>query len=375
MGRKIPPQVDLFVCGAVAAGRCPRVNLRSGKVSIIIPARNEEVNLEGVLCSLASQEGWAEIVVVNDQSDDRSTEILKRLRGEIADLIVLNAPELPAGWVGKNHALHWGAARAKGDVLLFTYADTRHAPGSLARCLGEMEKSSVDLYSLSPAQLTLTFWERATIPFLYVQLSKQFRFADVENPKSDQAAANGQYLLIRRAAYESLGGHEAVRGEILEDVALARRAKQARFRLHFAPGKDRVATRMYRCFGELREGWTKNLYSLWGARPVAAAKACVRALVFDLGPTMAFLALWVLFLLDPGNAPALALSLGFFLPACVCRWRYEASLRELGFPSSLAPYQQLGAVLFVLFLGSSALTYLRGTQIHWKGRSYPASRF
>ncbi|MEE8257167.1 MAG: glycosyltransferase [Acidobacteriota bacterium] len=125
---KIPPQADLFICGAVAAGRCPRVNLRSGKVSIIIPARNEEVNLERVLCSLASQEGWAEIVVVNDQSDVHSTEILERLRGEIADLIVLNAPELPAGWVGKNHALHWGAARARGRVVLFTDADTRHAP-------------------------------------------------------------------------------------------------------------------------------------------------------------------------------------------------------------------------------------------------------
>ena len=213
------------------------VGMRSGKVSIVIPSRDEEVNLEGVLRSLVSQEGWSEIIVVNDHSEDRSTEILERLQGEIPDLIVLNAPELPAGWVGKNHALYWGAARARGEVLLFTDADTRHAPGSLARSLEEMERNSVDLYSLSPAQSTLTFWERVIVPFLYVQLSKRFRFADVQDPKSDQAAANGQYLMICRSAYESLGGHRAIRGEILEDVTLARRAKQAGFRLHFASGQ------------------------------------------------------------------------------------------------------------------------------------------
>ena len=86
------------------------MKLRPGKVSIIIPARNEEVNLEGVLRALAPQEGWAEIIVVNDQSDERSAEILQELRGEIDNLVVLNAPELPAGWVGKNHALDFGAA-------------------------------------------------------------------------------------------------------------------------------------------------------------------------------------------------------------------------------------------------------------------------
>ena len=351
------------------------MKLRPGKVSIIIPARNEEVNLKGVLRSLAPQEGWAEIIVVNDHSEDRSAEILQKLQGEIDNLVVLNAPELPAGWVGKNHALDFGAARAEGEVLLFTDADTRHAPGSLARCLDEMERGAIDLYSLSPAQLTPTFWEKVTIPFVYVQLAKQFRFADVEDPKSAQAAANGQYLIFRRSVYESLGGHEAVRGEILEDVALARRAKQAGYRLHFAPGGDRVATRMYRCFPELWKGWTKNLYLLWGARPAAAAKACGRVLVVDLGPPGAFLVLWVLFLLDPGNTPALALSLGFFLLACVRQWRYEASLRELDFPSSLAVYQQLGAALFILLLGSSSWTYLRGGELHWKGRTYPVSRF
>ncbi len=349
--------------------------MRSGKVSIIIPSRDEEVNLEGVLRSLVSQEGWSEIIVVNDHSEDRSTEILERLRGEIPDLIVLNAPELPAGWVGKNHALHWGAAQARSEVLLFTDADTRHAPGSLARSLEEMERNSVDLYSLSPAQSTLTFWERVIVPFLYVQLSKRFRFADVQNPKNDQAAANGQFLMICRSVYESLGGHRAIRGEILEDVTLARRAKQAGFCLHFASGQNRVSTRMYHSFQEIREGLKKNLCLLWGGTPSAAAIGCLRVFIVNLGPTMAFFTLWVSFLMDLGNTLVLASIPGFFLLACLSQWRYKALLCELDFSSSLAVYQQLGALFFLLFLGSSAWAHFRGNEIHWKGRSYPGSRF
>ena len=343
-------------------------------MSIIIPVRNEEVNLEAVIASLEGQEGRQEMIVVDDQSDDRTGEILARLQESNLGIIALQAGEIPAGWTGKNHALDCGSERARGEILLFTDADTRHAPGNLRHSIEQMERHNIDLYSLSPVQQTSTFWERATIPFIYVQLTKQNSFEKVNDPHSDQAVANGQYLMIRRSVYQALGGHRAVRGEILEDVALARRAKQAGYRLHFSSGQGRVSTRMYRSFRELWLGWTKNLYLLFGGTPFAVSRVGLRVLVLDAAPGAAFLMVWTLFLSNPSNTRALAFSLALFLYVALRQWRYEAGLRGLGFESRLSGYYSLGAALFVLLLSQSVWTYLTGGKIRWKSRSYPTSR-
>ena len=343
-------------------------------MSIIIPVRNEEANLEAVLASLEGQEGRQEIIVVDDQSDDRTGEILARLQEAYPGVIALPAGDMPAGWTGKNYALDCGSQRAQGEILLFTDADTRHAPGSLRHSIEQMEQHNIDLYSLSPVQQVPTFWERATIPFIYVQLTKRYSFAKVNDPHSDQAAANGQYLMIRRSVYQSLGGHRAVRREMLEDVALARRAKQAGYRLRFSSGQGRVSTRMYRSFRELWLGWTKNLYLLFGGAPFAVSRVGLRVLVLDVAPGAAFLMVWTLFLLHPSNTVALAFSLALFLCVALRQGRYEAGLRGLGFAGGLSAYYSLGATLFVLLLIHSAWTYLTGGKIRWKSRSYPASR-
>jgi hypothetical protein len=154
----------------------------------------------------------------------------------IEKLRVLETQELPTGWVGKNYAVSLGAAQATGDWLLFTDADGVHLPGSTARALADAAASGAGLVSYSPEQETRTWWERALIPFVYTRLAQKFSYDAVNNPESPAAAANGQYLLIRREDYERIGGHAAVAGEVLEDVALARLAKQAGMRLHFASG-------------------------------------------------------------------------------------------------------------------------------------------
>ena len=235
------------------------------RVSVIIPARNEEANIERAVRSIAAQGGVPlEIIVVDDQSEDRTGEILTRLKAEIPSLRALRVDTLPDGWLGKPHALACGAKIASADWLLFTDADAEHGPGSLAELLERAEKEQVDLLSLSPGQLTPTWWEKAVIPLVYAWLAKLYSFDEVNDPKSNVAAANGQYLLVRRAVYERIGGHEAVRAEILEDVALARRVKAAGGRLLFLPGAPWVQTRMYRTFSAMWEGWTKNLYLLYG---------------------------------------------------------------------------------------------------------------
>src|SRR5437667_664151 len=255
------------------------------RVSVIIPARNEEANIERAVRSIAAQGGVPlEIIVVDDQSEDQTGEILKSLKAEIPSLRALRVDTLPDGWLGKPHALACGAKIASADWLLFTDADAEHGPGSLAELLERAEKECVDLLSLSPGQLTPTWWEKAVIPLVYVWLAKHYSFEEVNDPKSEAAAANGQYMLMRRRVYERAGGHEAVRAEILEDVALARRVKAAGGRLLFLPGARWVQTRMYRTFAAMWQGWTKNLYLLYGRNARLIFVTIATAALVDWAP-------------------------------------------------------------------------------------------
>lgn len=232
------------------------------EVSIIVPARNEEGNLAGCLESLNAQAGVAfEIIVVDDSSTDRTREIAQSFGG----VRVLSPPPIPQGWTGKNNALVAGAeaARSHSHWLLFTDADTVHLPGSLARALEEAKKDQADLLSYSPEQVVVTFAERAVMPVVFAELAAQYPPRKVREQNSGVVAANGQYILVRRSAYDATGGHTAVATEILEDVALARRFRNAGYRVHFRYGGDAVRTRMYRNWPQLREGWIKNLALLF----------------------------------------------------------------------------------------------------------------
>jgi glycosyltransferase involved in cell wall biosynthesis len=257
----------------------------SPEVSIIVPARNEEASLGACLESLTAQTGVTfEIIVVDDASTDRTREIAQGFAG-VRVLFPRPLHEDGAGktWTGKNNAMIAGAKAASGQWLLFTDADTVHLPGSLARALEEAKKERADLLSYSPEQVVVTFAERAVMPVIFGELAAHYPPRKVRDQNSGQgsrqgsrqsskqssrqssgiAAANGQYILVRRAAYDAVGGHAAVATEILEDVALARLFRDAGRRLYFRYGGDAVRTRMYRNWAQLREGWTKNLALLF----------------------------------------------------------------------------------------------------------------
>jgi glycosyltransferase involved in cell wall biosynthesis len=252
-------------------------------VSVIIPARNEEASLGACLESLVSQTGVSfEIVVVDDHSTDHTREIAESFaadRGGDADaeprtpssggarnasaVRVIEADPLPEHWTGKNNAVATGARAARGEWLLFTDADTVHLPGSLARALAEAKEHNADMLSYSPEQIAVSFWEMAILPVVFAELARQYPPSKVSDPNSPIAAANGQYILIRREAYDAVGGHAAIASEILEDVALARAVKASGRKIRFRYAADAVRTRMYRNFSQLREGWTKNLALLF----------------------------------------------------------------------------------------------------------------
>jgi len=326
-------------------------------VSAIVPARNEEALVARAVESLAAQPEIAEIIVVNDQSTDSTAAILGALAARIPRLRVFDTGSLPSGWVGKNYALSIGAERASGQWLLFTDADTLHLPYSAAHALADAQHSDAALVSYSPEQETHSWWERALIPFIFCRLAQLFSFDQVNNPASPVAAANGQFLLIRRDAYDSIGGHRAVAGEILEDVALARRAKAAGHRIHFASGEGIVRARMYRSFSAMWQGWTKNLYPLIGATPARLARE------------LATVVPWI---------PLLLLALGFWRPVLAVlgllllagrHATYAAVLRRNRFPFSRIQYYLVGVFLYAAALLASARRYARGSVI-WKGREY-----
>jgi glycosyltransferase involved in cell wall biosynthesis len=230
------------------------------EVSIIIPARNEEVCLGDCLQSLVSQTGLAfEIIVVDDQSTDRTRAIAESFTG----VRVISPGPLPDGWTGKNNAVVAGVRETRGEWLLFTDADTVHLPGSLSRAIAEAKENQAELLSYSPEQIAVTFWEIATLPVVFAELARQYPPAKVSDPVSRVAAANGQYILVRREAYDAVGGHAAIATSLLEDVALARAVKESGRRIRFRYAPDSVRTRMYRNFRQLREGWTKNLALLF----------------------------------------------------------------------------------------------------------------
>jgi GT2 family glycosyltransferase len=331
-------------------------------ISAVIPARNEEASVARAVESVAAQPEVGEVIVVDDQSSDRTREVLAGLERRIAKLKVLETGELPAGWVGKNYAAWLGAGEATGDWLLFTDADTQHLPGSAARALADAASHDAAIVSYSPEQELESFWERALIPVVYWRLSKKYSFEEVSDPNSTEAAANGQYFLMERRAHTTIGGHAAVAREILEDVALARRAKQAGYRIYFASGAGIVRTRMYRSFGAMWEGWTKNLQLLMGWPGEALANFVVwcgiLAALILIGRRYFVESAWIALF-----APA-----GF-----VTLWaaQYSIYLRQNRYPPAYIRYFVPGVCLYAAARAASWWKTTRGT-VEWKGRAYPA---
>jgi glycosyltransferase involved in cell wall biosynthesis len=246
------------------------------KVFIIVPARNEEACLGACLQSLLLQTGVDfDVLVVDDASTDRTRAIAE----SFPSVRVISAPPPPPGFSGKCNACQAGAGCSDGNWLLFTDADTVHLPGSLARALAEAQEHHADLLSYSPQQEVHGAIERGLMTVIFAELASTFRPQEVCDPKSPVAAANGQYLLVTREAYQAAGGHSAVAQSLLEDVALAANVKRSGRRLHFRYGADAVRTRMYRSLPALWEGWTKNLTLLFPETLQLAARRGIEFLV------------------------------------------------------------------------------------------------
>ena len=325
------------------------------EVSVIVPARNEEVCLGACLASLVEQQGVSfEIIVVDDGSTDRTAAIARSSPG----VKLIEAGPLPTGWSGKSNAAQTGAQQARGEWLVFTDADTVHVPGSLARALHEAKRYGAEMLSYSPAQELHGFIQRAVMPVIFAELAATYRPCEVSDPNSPAAAANGQYLLIAREAYEAVGGHATIAKCLLEDVELARAVKCSGRRIRFRFGGEAVRTRMYRSFAQLVEGWTKNLALLF--------KAPVRLAMIRLLEFLAIICCLAFVVLNSNVRLAI-------LPGTAFVLMYLNFLRRVlkahagAASSALAIF---GLPMFSYLLLRSKLYYKWRGSVTWKGRHY-----
>ena len=336
-------------------------------VSVVIPARNESSTIATVVGSILSTTYHPiELLVVDDRSSDDTAAIVESFSDP--RLRLLRGEKLPAGWYGKPWACFQGYRAAKGDILLFTDADTRHAPELLARAVGALAKERADLVTVAPMQRCITFWERVVMPQVWLLLALRYHPDAVNRARRERdVIANGQFILTTREAYEAAGTHEAVRHEVAEDLALAQTYLRHGRKLHFAFAERLMETRMYQGLSHLIEGWSKNIYL--GGRRSFPHEPLLRGLV----PVMLIVVMlyWLLppavllaSVVDPGLSNlasaaliACAFSAGFWI--LISYGMQVPAVYGLAYP--------LGALMALYIILRSTW---RGRRVEWRGRIY-----
>lgn len=329
---------------APAPGPLPRV-------SVLIPARNEEAGIEAAVRA-ALAEPVAEVLVCDDGSTDATGAILARLAAADARVRVIAGKALPPGWVGKPHALHQLAGLATGEVLLFVDADTVLEPGAVSR----LASVPADVVTALPRQVVGSVGEALVVPLLHLTYASFLPLAVIPWVRDERVlAANGQVLWVRRPAHDAIGGFEAVRAEVVDDMAFCRRAKRLGLRVAFVDGQQIAACRMYGSLAEAVRGFSKNLYEGIGGT--------VPALVGVLGLyAAAFLLPWLALPFFP--APAAA-GIGANLA------QRALLAARFGLPWSTVPLHAPSVVVFGV-IAVNSWRWVRAHAIGWRGRTYAA---
>jgi chlorobactene glucosyltransferase len=344
------------------------------RVSIIVPVRNEIDNIRYCLDGLTAQTGLAprsEIIVVDDGSDDGTATVVEHYTGPGHRVRLAAAGPLPDGWVGKPYACRRGALLAEGDWLCFVDADVRAAPELVATAVGAAEADDIDMLSLHPFQELGSFWERLVIPAGYLMLACAKKSASTDDPSFCAAAANGQFMLIRRGPYFAVGGHAAVGAEICEDKALAIRVQQAGFCFQVRAAEHLARTRMYRSFKSLWEGLSKNAVEILDSTSITLVAALAGGVV---GWTA--LALPVAIGAELLERPTVPACIGFALSlagSAVVVAIQVGTARHFRIAGVFGLLFACGYTIAALIACHSALLRRRG-RVRWRGRTYDFRR-
>lgn len=342
-------------------------------VTVVLPARNEAVHVTACVRSILSSTYPAlELIVVDDHSDDGTGDLARAAIGDDRRARVIVPPPLPDDWFGKQWACWTATREARGTILLFADADTRHTPELVTRAVNAQRSRQSDLLSVIGRQEMLTFWERMLQPQFFGVLA--VRYGDTEwlerSPFAHDKIANGQCFLMPRESYDFVGGHESVKHNVAEDLMLAQQVFRHGRRVSMVLGLDQLSTRMYTSLGEIIRGWGKNIYA---AGRYTVPGGAVGRLIYTvvLVPSMGLM-------LIPFVQIALALAgvisrdwiidgvIGYVI---ICIWGFIV-MSAMGARPWASPLYPIGS-LMAMYIGLYAT--VRGSRVEWKGRRYISS--
>ena len=341
-------------------------------ISIILPARNEEKYIEKCLDSLIKQEyDNYEIVVINDSSSDNTNQIIKRFSITYNNITHINAQPKPEGWTGKNWACYQGYLQSKGDLFLFTDADTIHHPSAVSLAVTYLLSEKLDTFTAIPQTLANDFWTKSTLPLLWIFSVARFSALKANDPKTKMGYFFGSFFIIKRNVYEMVGTHKSVKEEIVEDGELGRKVKESGFSLKVIHGENLISAIWARDSSSLWHGLRRLLIPLYKKAIVKTTILVALTFILLLFPfiVLPFSTLTVingkLGISDLTFLLFTIMSIILLILSSVLQLKYtlfENSLYSLAFPLA-------GSFLFIAFI-SSIISSGKKNTIEWSDRRY-----
>ncbi|MBI1662576.1 MAG: glycosyltransferase [Nitrosopumilus sp.] len=341
----------------------------SPKVSIILPARNEEEFLEKCLDSLINQdyENY-EIIAIDDSSEDATGKIISEYAKKNSKVIHISARPKPEGWMGKNWTCMEGYRKATGELLLFTDADTTHQKNVISLAAAHLISFDLDALSTIPKMLTFDFWTKITLPMISTFLHTRFSALNVNNPSKKTGYFFGSFFILKKKTYEQVGMHEGVKQEIIEDGALGKKVKESGHKMKMVRGEHLIDA-----------VWARDKVTLWNALKRLMIPLYLQSGKIAIG--IFFAVLFLLFIPFPVLAASVSLPAETLSSKILCITAFVASLLiyvgavietkvglELRYVHAL--FAPLGSLVVVLGFLSGLLQAKKTSSVTWRGRSY-----
>ncbi len=339
------------------------------KVSIILPARNEEGFIGKCLDSLIRQdyENY-EIIVINDSSEDSTGEIISKYAGKHSNIISVTARPKPDGWMGKNWACMEGYKKVSGELLLFTDADTVHAKNVISLSVAHLNSFGLDALSAIPKMLTFDFWTNITLPMISTFLHTRFSALNVNDSSKKTGYFFGSFFIIKKTTYHEVGTHEGVKHEIIEDGALGKKVKENGYKIRMVRGEHLINAVWARDKGTLWNALKRLMVPLY----IQSGKIAIGiffAIVFLLFVPFPIFAMLSIFPNDATSAKVLCIA-----SAMTSVLIYTGAIIEVKVGLKLklpyALFAPLGSLVVVLGFLSGLLQAKKSSSVTWRGRSY-----